>query len=52
MGIALVETEAGGQEEIDITLVDEVEPDGWLLVHGGVAIANLQEQTTSEAGHE
>ena len=52
MGMALVETEAGGQEEVDITLVDEVEPDGWLLVHGGVAIANLQEQTTSEAGHE
>jgi hydrogenase maturation factor len=52
MGMALVETEAGGREEVDITLVEEVEPDGWLLVHGGVAIANLQAQTASEAGHE
>jgi len=52
MGMALVETEVGEREEVDITLVGEVEPDGWLLVHGGVAIANLQEQTTSEAGHE
>ena len=33
--------------EIDITLVDEVAPGGWLLVHGGVAIATLEERHAS-----
>jgi hydrogenase assembly chaperone HypC/HupF len=40
LGTALVEV---GDEpvEVDITLVDEVVPGGWLLVHGGVAIAAM-----------
>ena len=42
-GSALVEimTEKQTTEEIDITLVDSVDPGDLLLVHGGVAIANL-----------
>lgn len=42
-GLALVEimTEKQTTEEIDITLVDSVDPGDLLLVHGGVAIANL-----------
>lgn len=40
LGTALVEIE-DGTEEVDITLVEEVVPGGWLLVHGGVAIANM-----------
>jgi len=47
-GLALVEiVDVGAQfiapttEEIDITLVDSVDPGDLLLVHGGVAIANL-----------
>ena len=35
---ALVETEEG-MEEVDISLVETVEPGDLLLVHGGVAIA-------------
>jgi hydrogenase maturation factor len=34
-------TEKHTTEEIDITLVDSVDPGDLLLVHGGVAIANL-----------
>ena len=42
-GIALVEivAEKYTTEEIDITLVEGVDPGDLLLVHGGVAIANL-----------
>ena len=42
-GLALVEivAEKNTTEEIDITLVESVVPDDLLLVHGGVAIANL-----------
>jgi hypothetical protein len=42
-GIALVEivAEKYTTEEIDITLVESVNPGDLLLVHGGVAIANL-----------
>jgi len=42
-GIALVEivAEKYTTEEIDITLVESVDPGDLLLVHGGVAIANL-----------
>jgi len=40
LGTALVEFK-GETEEVDITLVEEVEPGDWLLVHGGVAIANI-----------
>lgn len=42
-GLALVEilAENYSTEEIDITLVESVDPGDLLLVHGGVAIANL-----------
>jgi len=42
-GLALVEivAEKLTTEEIDITLVESVVPGDLLLVHGGVAIANL-----------
>jgi hypothetical protein len=42
-GIALVEivAEKYTTEEVDITLVESVDPGDLLLVHGGVAIANL-----------
>jgi len=42
-GLALVEivAEKHTTEEIDITLVENVVPGDLLLVHGGVAIANL-----------
>ena len=41
-GLALVEVE-GQTEEVDITLVEQVAPGDTLLVHGGVAIALLEE---------
>lgn len=31
------------REEVDITLVDDIAPGDFLLVHGGVAIARLEE---------
>lgn len=37
-GLALVEIE-GQQEEIDVSLVEQVAPGDLLLVHGGVALA-------------
>jgi hypothetical protein len=42
-GLALVElvAERHTREEVDITLVESVTPGDLLLVHGGVAIANL-----------
>ncbi len=40
-GIALV-TLKEKTEEIDISLVEEVAPGDWLLVHGGVAIASIK----------
>jgi hydrogenase maturation factor len=43
-GPALVEV-SDTKEEIDITLVDSVSPGDTLLVHGGVAIALLDEAT-------
>ena len=45
-GIAVVEVSNGSGsqlEEVDITLVEDVVPDALLLVHGGVAIAHLEE---------
>jgi len=41
-GLALVAIE-DTTEEIDISLVDEVSPGDMVLVHGGIAIANLEE---------
>ncbi len=44
-GLALVQ--GGNQgEEIDITLVEDVSPGDLLLVHGGVAIARLEGEST------
>ncbi len=41
---ALAQVEAGGiTEEVDISLVDAVAPGDLLLVHGGVALSNLDE---------
>lgn len=40
-GLALVLID-GEQTEVDVTLVDDVQPDQILLVHGGVAIALLE----------
>ncbi len=42
-GVALVAI-AGRTEEVDISLVDAVAPGDSLLVHGGVAIARLDER--------
>lgn len=44
-GLALVEV-SGQREEIDITLVEDVAVGDLLLVHGGVAIARLEEGNT------
>jgi hydrogenase maturation factor len=44
-GFALVEGNNQG-EEIDVTLVEDVSPGDLLLVHGGVAIARLEEEST------
>ncbi len=37
-------------EEVDITLVEDVVPGDWLLVHGGVAIANVENHSPNGAG--
>ena len=42
LGTALVEIN-DETVEVDISLVDDVVPGDWLLVHGGVAIANIAE---------
>jgi hydrogenase assembly chaperone HypC/HupF len=41
-GMAVVQI---GQEtaEVDVTLVEQLAPEDWVLVHGGVAIATLEE---------
>ena len=48
-GIALV-TVQDKTEEVDITLVEDVVPGDWLLVHGGVAIANVESHSPNDAG--
>ena len=51
-GTALVEI-MNQASEVDITLVDEVAPGDWLLIHGGVAIATLEgRHSTAEANDE
>jgi hydrogenase maturation factor len=45
-GLALVTTE-DSSEEIDITLVESVEPGDILLVHGGVAITRVNEASNA-----
>ncbi len=42
MGLAVVDVN-GTRSEVDVTLVDEVRIGHLLLVHGGVAIASLEE---------
>ncbi len=49
-GIALVEIQCS-QQEVDITLVEGIEPEDWLLVHGGVAIARMDHAEAHEARH-
>ena len=51
LGTALVEIK-DETEEIDITLVEEVVPGDWLLVHGGVAIANVTAEEIHSPGEE
>jgi hydrogenase maturation factor len=42
-GLALVTIEGSeAEEEIDITLVDDIAPGDIVLVHGGVAIAHIE----------
>jgi hydrogenase maturation factor len=41
-GLAVVEI-GEKTEEVDITLVGHLAPDDWVFVHGGVAIALLEE---------
>lgn len=43
-GLALVEVR-DQVEEVDITLVEDTAPGDSLLVHGGVAIANLKSES-------
>jgi hydrogenase assembly chaperone HypC/HupF len=50
-GVALV-TIGIEQSEVDITLVEAVEPGDWLLVHGGVAIARLENPPAHEVDDE
>ncbi|HEY0754124.1 MAG TPA: HypC/HybG/HupF family hydrogenase formation chaperone [Ktedonobacteraceae bacterium] len=50
-GLALVTLEYG-EEEVDVSLVEEVTPGDWLLVHGGVAIACLERGVSDEVDHE
>jgi len=41
---SIVFAEMNGQEtQVDISLVDDVRPGTWLLVHGGVALEQLTE---------
>lgn len=47
-GLALVEVE-GQQEEIDVSLVEQVAPGDLLLVHGGVALARQTADEKEEA---
>ena len=41
-GIAFAEMD-GQEVQVDISLVDDVHPGSWLLVHGGVALEQLTE---------
>lgn len=39
------------EEEVDVTLVEDVVPGDWLLIHGGVAIGRLDNPEASEGSH-
>jgi hydrogenase maturation factor len=46
-GLALVTIEGSeAAEEVDITLVDDIAPGDVVLVHGGVAIAQIEQANT------
>jgi hydrogenase maturation factor len=47
MEMARVEVQ-GKEEEVDITLIERVRPGDTLLVHGGVAIACMEEGNGNE----
>ncbi|HEX7734631.1 MAG TPA: HypC/HybG/HupF family hydrogenase formation chaperone [Ktedonobacteraceae bacterium] len=47
-GLALVEVK-GQQEEVDVSLVEQVAPGDLLLVHGGVALARQIADERGEA---
>ena len=51
IGLALVEMEDAQELEVDITLVEDVEPGDWLLIYGGVAIGLLEERETGEVSN-
>jgi hydrogenase maturation factor len=50
-GVALVKVQ-NKTEEVDITLVEHVAPGDILLVHGGVAIAHLGQESEEPYEHE
>lgn len=49
-GIAFVMVKDAMEEEIDITLVENVDPGDVLLVQGGVALAHVAKHSPNEAG--
>ncbi len=51
IGLALVEV-SEQVEEIDITLVEDVVVGDVLLAHGGVAVARLEAENTSQAHND
>jgi hydrogenase assembly chaperone HypC/HupF len=51
LGTALVEIK-NQTTEVDITLVEGVLPGDWLLVHGGVAIATIEESHSSDGASD
>lgn len=50
-GLALVHRREEQQEEVDITLVADVMPGDWLLVHGGVALERLARPGSDEGSN-
>ena len=51
VGLALVEVSEQA-EEIDITLIEDVVVGDVLLAHGGVAVARLEAENTSQAHND
>src|SRR5215472_13123536 len=45
-GLALVSID-GVEEEVDITLVEQIAPGDVLLVHGGVAIGHIEDESNA-----
>jgi hydrogenase maturation factor len=42
-GLALVALDDATTREIDVTLLEQVAPGDWVLMHGGVALGTLEE---------